>query len=117
MDLTGQWPDPTSGDPATVALVCRSNTAGLDAAGRLLHQWAASAVLGLHVVAVVVVADAPSRPSRAVRERVGDLKAVVGDVFTMPWVNEWRDNPYTSNEDAAAIGQQIVELTTRQENR
>lgn len=117
LDLGGRWPALSAGDPSTVVLVCRSNTAGLDSAGRMLHQWSTSVVPGLHVLAVVVVADAPTKTSRAIRDRIGDLKAVVADVFTMPWISPWRDTPYTANEEATAIGDRLAQLASTQETR
>lgn len=110
VDLGREWPNPEAGQPSAVALVCRSNTAGLDAAGQHLQAWTTSTVTGLTVIAVVVVADASTKPPRIVRDRIGDLRAVVPTVLNLGWIGSWRENPYTVHPDAESIGAQLTSL-------
>lgn len=108
LDLTARWPDPSLGWPSAVVLVCRSNAAGLDSMGRMLQEWVSRSVAGVHVVAAVVVADAPTKPPKRIRARISELRSITPTVLTMPWVEEWRELPYgphqTAVQVAAAIG-------------
>ncbi|MFJ6419174.1 DUF6668 family protein [Paeniglutamicibacter sp. NPDC091659] len=92
--LSQSWPNPLLGWPAEVALVCRSNRAGLDAAGRMLHQWVANQIPSVRVVALVVMADAPGRTPRPLARRIRELSGVVPQVHTVPWIPAWRENPF-----------------------
>lgn len=111
LDLSGRWPNVAANEPSRVVLVGRTNTAGLDAIGAFLHEWSTSIVLGLDVVAVVVVADASSKPPKIIRERIGDLKAVVADVYQLPWVERWRETPYLSTEQTDVLATKIRSRT------
>lgn len=103
VDLTSHWPDPRLGWPTRVVLVCRSNAAGLDAVGRMLQETVSRAVADVQVVAVVTVADAPNRPSKHIRARLGELESIAPRVIHMPWVESWRDHPYVRDPAAIAV--------------
>ncbi|MEJ7831580.1 MAG: DUF6668 family protein [Nocardioides sp.] len=93
--LTRCWPDPTLGWPAKVAVVCRSNAAGLDAAAQAIQEVVSDTVPDLQLVALVVVADAPKRPSRRITARIHELAATVSTVVHVPWITSWREDPYS----------------------
>ncbi|WP_131404677.1 DUF6668 family protein [Aeromicrobium sp. IC_218] len=114
LDLTGQWPDPELGWPSRVVLVCRSNAAGLDAAGRMLQEWVSRAVPDVRVLAVAVVADAPARPTKLMRARLVELGSIAPRVLNMPWVDQWRDHPYVADPAAAALATRIKDLLDQQ---
>lgn len=76
------WPADGS---VPVVVVCRSNAAGLVAAGRLLDDHRDMPALG-----VVVVADAPGRLPVALARRMRLLEGVAGTVWRVPWVEQWR---------------------------
>ncbi len=107
LDLSQRWPDPALGWSSSVVLVCRSNGAGLDAMGRLLQEWVSRSVPDLRVLAAVVVDDAPSKRSRRVRARVSELRSVAPQVLTLPWIEAWRDNPYTPHPAAGGIADAV----------
>lgn len=97
LELTRQWPAPELGWPGCVAVVCRSNAAGLDAAAGVLAAAAADeAGPGVWVGALVVVDDAPTRVSRAIRARIYELAGTVPRLVRVPWISSWRDSPYTA---------------------
>lgn len=103
LHLSHQWPDPLLGWPSRVVLVCRSNGAGLDAVGQMLQEWVSRSVPDVEVLAVVVVADAPTKPSKRTRERIAELRSIAPRVLPMAWVEQWRDHPYTPHPAAAAV--------------
>lgn len=89
------WPRNANGTPTPVVIVARSNVAGLRAAQNALRQWAAG-LTPSNVLGLVVMADAPGRIPRVLR----DLLAVVGGggprTWTVPWIDAWRLNEPTS---------------------
>jgi len=76
--------------PSRVVLTARSNVRGLRAAQVAATQWASGLVPFVDVVGLVVVADAPGRLPRPLR----DLTQVVGGgmprVWHVPWIEPWR---------------------------
>lgn len=113
LDLTGRWPAPEHGWPARVVLVARSNMAGLAAAGRFLQEWAAHQVPDLLLVGLVIVADAPGRPTRAARNRSSELAAIT-TVWQLPWVARWRDTPYTAEPAAQKVAATVAATLTKE---
>ena len=83
------WPRSPQGQ-ARVVLVARTNERGLRAAQAAATQWAAGLVPHVEVVGLVLMADAPGRLPRPLR----DLAQVVGGgvprVWTVPWVEALR---------------------------
>ncbi|OJU46222.1 MAG: hypothetical protein BGN98_11875 [Microbacterium sp. 69-7] len=83
------WPRPPQG-PARVVLVARTNAHGLRAAQAAATQWAAGLVPHVEVVGLVLMADAPGRLPKPLR----DLAQVVGGgvprVWTVPWIESLR---------------------------
>ena len=103
------WPMPeTPGTSSRVALVARTNWSGLTAAQRAATEWA-SGVLGdaVKLVGLVLIADAPGRLPKPLR----DLEQVIGGgvprVWTLPWVDAWRLGPV---DPAAPIPKELRAL-------
>ncbi len=86
------WPIADPPNIATnVVLVARSNYQGLTAAQRAATEWASGALGKLvNLGGLVLVADAPGRLPKPLR----DLQQVVGGglprVWMLPWVDAWR---------------------------
>jgi len=97
------WPEDGS---VPVVVVCRSNAAGLVAAGRLLHDHRDMPALG-----VVVVADASGRLPRLLARRVRLLDGVAGTVWRMPWVEEWRRRGPSSGLPPPGVVRVLEQLT------
>ena len=112
-DLTKRWPDVVSGWPSQVAVVCRYNAAGLDAAAALVREVASGAVGEVAVVALVVVADAPIRPTKELRRRLYELSSTVPGVLEVPWIATWREDPYAAHPAATKAATAVAALTTR----
>lgn len=116
-DLSGEWPDPALGWPSAVVVVARSNAAGLGAAAELVREVASGRVRGLEVVALVVVADAPLKPTKEHKRRLHELSGAVPTVLTVPWISQWREHPYTPHPAVTTTAAQVATLTTTRENR
>ncbi|MGP2436621.1 DUF6668 family protein [Streptomyces sp. JW3] len=87
-DCGRNWPGPA--DPPSALLVARTHAAGLAAAVRALDAVRHGEVPpGLHLAAVVLVADAPGRLPRPLVQRVRLLESAV-EVHRVPWVPAWR---------------------------
>jgi len=89
------WPIADPPNIATnVVLVARSNYQGLTAAQRAATEWASGALgKSVTLAGLVLIADAPGRLPKPLR----DLQQVVGGglprVWTLPWVDAWRLGP------------------------
>jgi len=87
------WPLPSEPGPGTrvpVVLVARSHWSGLRMAQNAATEWASSTTPGIELLGLVVMADAPGRLPKPLR----DLAKVVGGgvprIWRLPWVQEWR---------------------------
>ena len=88
--------------PARVVLVARSSGRGVAAAQSALRDWASSE-LRVALLGLVLIADAPGRVPRRVRDRVDRVitRAVPGGrVWRLPWVRAWREGELPSRENA-----------------
>lgn len=104
------WPRSSTGEPTPVIVVARSNAAGLRAAQNALRQWGAG-LTPCNVLGLVVMADAPGRMPRALR----DLLTVVGGggprTWTVPWVDAWRLDGPTASPIPREVQRVIDELS------
>lgn len=82
---------PSPQEPAVCVLVARTHTKGLDAAQRALTQWA-SGSLGdsVQLLGLALVADAPGRLPRPLRELCGHVAGGAPRLWRVGWVNQWR---------------------------
>ncbi|MCB5291480.1 hypothetical protein BJQ90_00906 [Arthrobacter sp. SO3] len=82
------WPQTAAG--STVVLVARSNMHGLRAAQRAATEWASGSLPGIRVAGLVVMADAPGRLPKEIREFARVVGGGVPHLWNVPWVEEWR---------------------------
>ncbi|RAX15095.1 hypothetical protein DC347_19255 [Pseudarthrobacter sp. AG30] len=84
------WPVLSSGGKPRVLLVCRADMRGLTTARNALTQWASGAAPQNDLLGLAVLADAPGKTPKALR----DFAAIVGGgaprFWTLPWVDTWR---------------------------
>lgn len=84
------WPVPQDGSVPKLLLVCRADMRGLTAARSALTQWASGAAPAVDLLGLAVLADAPGKTPKALR----DFTAIVGGgaprLWTLPWVEAWR---------------------------
>jgi hypothetical protein len=85
------WPRVLSArSKARTVLVARSNVRGLRAAQWAATQWAAGLARSVDLVGLVVVADAPGRLPRALRDLQQLVAGGVPRMWTVPWIESWR---------------------------
>jgi len=93
-------------------LVARTNARGLRAAQAAATQWAAGLVPHVEVVGLVLMADAPGRLPKALR----DLAQVVGGgvprVWTVPWIEALRLGESLTLADLPRDGRRLVDELT-----
>lgn len=106
-DADHAWPITPDGATTQVLLVARSNVRGLTAAQTAARQWASGSVPSVDVVGLAILADAPGKPPRPLR----DLAAVVGGGFPrtwhLPWMEAWR---LGEPAEAASLPRQVRRL-------
>jgi hypothetical protein len=90
------WPVLQDGSKPRVLLVCRADMRGLTAARSTLTQWASGAAPEVDLLGLAVLADAPGKTPKALR----DFAAIVGGgaprIWTLPWVEAWRHGDTTA---------------------
>lgn len=84
------WPRTPSTAPARTVLVARSDARGLRAAQDAMRQWAAGLVPSVEVLGLVVMADAPGRLPRSLRDLTQVVSGGVPRSWSVPWVEAWR---------------------------
>ncbi|MCU1568916.1 MAG: hypothetical protein JWQ56_3853 [Pseudarthrobacter sp.] len=90
------WPVLHDGSKPQVLLVCRADMRGLTAARSALTQWVSGATPKADLLGLAVLADAPGKSPKALR----DFAAIVGGgaprLWTLPWVEAWRHGDTTA---------------------
>lgn len=90
-DAGRYWPVPEPPGRTRVVLIARTHASGLRAAQAAARQWASGALGGgVHLLGLVVVADAPGRLPRPLRDLLGLVSGGLPHVWEMPWVEAWR---------------------------
>ena len=84
------WPRTPSQTPARTVLVARGDARGLRAAQDAMRQWAAGLVPSVEVLGLVVMADAPGRVPRSLRDLLQVVSGGVPRTWSVPWVEAWR---------------------------
>lgn len=83
------WPVLKHNTPR-VLLICRSDARGLRAAQGAAQQWAAGLVGAVELLGLVVVADAPGRLPKSLREQLEVVSGGVPRTWQLPWSDELR---------------------------
>ncbi|WP_369122483.1 DUF6668 family protein [Marinitenerispora sediminis] len=116
------WPEPVSASQssrvtmpsqlAKVILVARTHAHGLRAAQLAATEWASGAVPGVDVLGMVLVADAPGRLPRLLRDMAKVVSGGVPRVWHVPWNESWRLGEPVDIESSPKVVQAMVsELT------
>lgn len=84
------WPQVPGAAPARVVLTARSNVRGLRAAQAAATQWAAGLVPFVEVIGLVIIADAPGRLPKPLRDLAHVVGGGVPRTWSLPWVEAWR---------------------------
>ncbi|WP_454044649.1 DUF6668 family protein [Cellulosimicrobium sp. Marseille-Q8652] len=84
------WPRLPDHAPVRVVLTARSSMRGLRAAQAAATQWAAGLVPHVEVLGLVILADAPGRMPRPLRDFAQLVAGGVPRAWTLPWIEGWR---------------------------
>lgn len=106
------WPVLQDGSKTRVLLVCRADMRGLTTARSALTQWASGAAPGVDLLGLAILADAPGKTPKPLR----DFAAIVGGgaprLWMLPWVEAWRHGDITTPPPAREYQRFITDLAT-----
>ncbi|MGP6175499.1 DUF6668 family protein [Corynebacterium sp. A21] len=74
-----------------VALVCRSHLTGLESAHELALQAKAGLAGNCRLLGVVVVADAPGKLPKKLRQKIDVVRSTVSHLWQIPWIPGLRE--------------------------
>lgn len=103
------WPQIPGASGVRVVLTARSNMRGLRAARVAATQWASGLVPHVEVVGLVIVADAPGRLPRPLREFSQIVGGGVPRTWTLPWIEAWRLGEPPALSDAPREVRRLVD--------
>lgn len=103
------WPQIPGACGVRVVLTARSNMRGLRAAQVAATQWAAGLVPHVEVVGLVIVADAPGRLPRPLREFSQIVGGGVPRTWILPWIEAWRLGEPPALSDAPREVRRLVD--------
>lgn len=90
------WPVLQDGSEPRVLLVCRADMRGLTAARSALTEWASGAAPEVGLLGLVVLADAPGKTPKALRDFTSIIGGGAPRLWTLPWVEAWRHGDTTA---------------------
>lgn len=111
-----RWPEPADGSIPTVVLTARTSYAGLSAARAAATQWAARDTPPVHLLGLVLIADAPGRLSKPLRELAELVAGGVPRKWDLPWVEAWRVGARADQKVTARLFRDLGRLTESQED-
>lgn len=104
------WPQ-LSGSAVPVVVVARSSLRGLVAAQIAAQQWASRLVPGVDLLGLVVMADAPGRLPRLLRDHLQVVAGGYARTWTVPWIDAWRTSDVNSAAAPREVRRVVDELT------
>ncbi|MEV8416052.1 DUF6668 family protein [Streptomyces niveus] len=108
-DAERAWPSGPGNQP--VVLVARATAHGLAAAQNAARQWGSKTVTGVDLLGLVVVADAPGRRPRVLRDTVRLVSGAVPRLWEIPWVEQWRLGEPHLPKECVPLARDLTRLT------
>jgi hypothetical protein len=102
------WPLAAAG--SVVVLVARSNIPGLRAARLAATEWASDSLPAIHVAGLMVMADAPGRLPKEIRDFARVVGGGVPHLWHFPWVDGWRYGHDVAPEELPKEARNVLEL-------
>lgn len=104
------WPRvPGYPAPSRVVLTARSNVNGLRAAQSAATQWAAGLAPFVQLIGLVIVADAPGKTPKPIRELTHLVSGGVPRTWHVPWNEAWRLGEQSSLDTAPRPVRRLVD--------
>ena len=94
--------------PARVVLTARTHARGLSAAQSAIREWAGADVQVL-LLGLVLIADAPGRLPRGLRQLADLIAGGVPAVWWLPWIEAWRVGEPPAPHNAPKVVRQLLE--------
>lgn len=108
------WPetDRRSGQgPLRVVLVARTHASGLRSAQLAATEWASGTVNGIELIGLVLMADAPGKLPRPLKDMVKVITGGVPRTWKIPWVESWRlDDPVDVQSSPKPVRSLVADL-------
>jgi hypothetical protein len=103
-----RWPvAPPGAAPVVVVLVARTDARGLRAVQSAMRDWQTRG-LELRLLGLVLMADAPTRSPRALRDLRRVVSGGVPRVWSLPWVESWRAGEVPSRSNSPRQAQRLL---------
>jgi hypothetical protein len=103
-----RWPvAPPGTPPVAVVLVARTDARGLRAAQGAMRDLQTLG-LKLRLLGLVLMADAPTRSPRALRDLARVVSGGVPRVWSMPWVESWRAGEVPSRANSPRQAERLL---------
>ena len=112
-----RWPVPPSGQRLSVVLICRSSAAGLLAAKHAITDWASGSLPGVQLLGLAIVADAPGKLPRPLRELAHALGGAVPRVWSLPWSEAARLGAPVSANSSKEVRSLVEHLSASPSNQ
>lgn len=106
------WPLLPDGASPRVLLVCRADMRGLSAARSALTQWASGAAPEVDLLGLAVLADAPGKTPKELREFASIVGGGAPRLWSLPWVESWRLGHSTAVPTSREYRRFITDLAT-----
>lgn len=90
IDAGRYWPVPDPPAATNVILVARSHAGGLRAAQAAAWQWASGALPTVRLLGLAVIADAPGRRPKPLKDLLNLISGGVPCLWELPWVEDLR---------------------------
>jgi hypothetical protein len=103
-----RWPVAPPGNAPVVVLVARTDARGLRAAQSAMRDWQTRG-LNLRLLGLVLMADAPTRLPRALRDLQRVVSGGVPRVWSLPWVESWRVGEVPSRANSPREAERLLE--------
>jgi hypothetical protein len=104
------WPVLKDGSRPRVLLVCRADMRGLTAAQSALTQWASGAAPEVDLLGLAVLADAPGKMPKPLRDFAAIVSGGAPRSWSLPWVEAWRHADSTTLPPAREYQRFITDL-------
>ncbi|MGO9955974.1 MAG: DUF6668 family protein [Solirubrobacteraceae bacterium] len=101
------WPTLPGVPALRVLLVARTHHSGLRAAQNAVRDWASGAV-PVELVGLVLIADAPGRLPKPLRDLADVLAGGAPRVWRLPWIEAWRAAQTFDLEDVPRAVRELV---------
>src|SRR4029079_17379597 len=92
-----------------VVVAARTDARGLRAAKHAARQWASGLVPGTQLLGLVLVADAPGRIPRPLRDLAKVVSGGYPRTWHVPWIESWRLGEIPSVETSPREVRRVVD--------